>query len=97
VNARDFSELIDHAKPIGDGYEGRCPAHEDEKPSLSFKDGEKALVLTCHRGCTVPEICAALDLKVSDLFPERSNGHHTPVTAAPRRIVATYDYRDLEG
>jgi putative DNA primase/helicase len=97
VNARDFSEFIDHVRPSGDGYEGRCPAHEDERPSLTFKDGDKALVVTCHRGCTLDEICGALGLKQSDLFPKNTNGHWgLAVVPTPRRMVATYDYRDLD-
>lgn len=97
MNARDFAELIDHAKQTGDGYTGRCPAHEDETPSLSFTDGDKGLVFHCHRGCSQDEVITALGLKWADLFPESSNGHHPPTAAAARRIVATYPYRDLDG
>jgi hypothetical protein len=97
VNARDFAEFIDHATPRTEGYEGRCPAHEDNKPSLTWKDGDKALVVKCHRGCTVDQICAALRLELTDLFPESPNGHHGSSGSAGRRIVATYQYRDLEG
>jgi hypothetical protein len=90
--ARDFAELIDDARQRGENWTGRCPAHEDRRPSLSWRDGDSGLVLHCHRGCTVDEICGILKIHVSALFRE-SNGHRPARDADP--IIATYDYVDL--
>jgi hypothetical protein len=52
------------------GWEARCPAHDDRKPSLSVAEGQDGRVLlTCHAGCTVEAITAALGMEVKDLFP----------------------------
>lgn len=74
----------------GAGYSAYCPVHEADhnghKPSLSLAQGDKqSIVLTCHAGCTYPEIIAALGLEK----PAPINGK--------RRIVATYAYHDATG
>ena len=77
-----------------DGYHtARCPAHEDQRPSLSVSEGEDGrALLRCHRGCHVGEIVAELGLGMGDLFPgsERSG-------KACKKIAATYDYQDADG
>jgi len=57
------------AKPSGKGWSAFCPAHEGRPARLSIceaKDGQ-ALV-KCNAGCDIYAICAALDLRVVDLF-----------------------------
>ena len=45
-------------------------AHEDRQSNLSIAEGDDGRVLIhCHAGCTVDEICAALDLSAPDLVP----------------------------
>ncbi|MEM1553041.1 MAG: hypothetical protein QXH03_10295 [Candidatus Bathyarchaeia archaeon] len=51
----------------------RCPAHEDEIPSLDVREGERGLLLQCRAGCSVEAICAALGISVSDLFFEKQS------------------------
>lgn len=63
-------------------YIAPCPAHDDRSPSLSIREAEDGKVLLqCFAGCALEEICGALGLEVSDLFP-RTEIHHTP----PRRV-----------
>lgn len=38
----------------------RCPAHDDGSPSLSIRDGERAVLLKCHAGCDQRDILLAL-------------------------------------
>jgi len=60
----------------------RCPAHDDERPSLSIKltdDGR--ILLQCFAGCSIEQILAALRLTKADLIPP-------PVI---------YQYIDLDG
>jgi hypothetical protein len=76
----------------GDGYMARCPAHDDQKPSLSVTDGHQGgVVLYCHAGCTTEAVCAALGLELRDLAPSRaeSNGR--------RAEEARYRYVDADG
>lgn len=48
-----------------------CPAHSDKSPSLSVAlthDGK--ILLKCWAGCGYAEICAAVGIEPTDLFPE---------------------------
>jgi putative DNA primase/helicase len=38
----------------------RCPAHEDQHPSLSIRDGKRSVLVKCHAGCGPEDIIAAL-------------------------------------
>lgn len=72
-------------------WNGICPAHEDQKPSLSIDISDTgALLFVCMAGCTHEQIRRAMNLENTLLAP--------PETKTPRKqIVATYDYRDLAG
>jgi hypothetical protein len=76
-----------------DEYEACCPAHKDDKASLSIKlePGGKIL-LDCKAGCDTESVIKKLGLKWSDLFPENNNGNKPQ-----SNIVATYDYRNAAG
>lgn len=82
-------------RPTGNGNQlaARCPAHEDSRASLSVSEASDGkLLLKCFAGCTAEAICAALGVKLADLFPgtaKRNGGKPS--------IVATYDYEDEAG
>lgn len=65
--------------PAGGGWACRCPAHDDQSPSLSIHAGDDGRALVkCHAGCSVNDVCGALGLRPADLFapdPSRRNGH----------------------
>jgi hypothetical protein len=63
-----------------------CPAHSDANASLSIKKATDRLLLHCFANCLTENICAALDLKLSDLFVE-------PKIDA-KREAAIYPYFD---
>lgn len=66
-------------KKTRDGWQCRCPAHDDRTPSLSIKDGDEGCVLLhCHAGCSIDSICAALKLTSGELF------HHSDTKPAHR-------------
>jgi hypothetical protein len=52
----------------GEGWVAQCPGHADRSPSLSIRESEAKILLHCFAGCTVETICAALKIKISDLF-----------------------------
>ena len=62
---------LDRVRARGtDKWQARCPAHSDRSPSLSLRLAEDGRVLVhCFSGCTVEEICAALSIRVAELFP----------------------------
>lgn len=66
-------------------YIARCPAHDDNNPSLSIEVAASGTVLLyCHAGCELNEILEAMELTTAHLKPE------------PKE-VATYDYTDETG
>jgi hypothetical protein len=82
------------------GATDKCPAHDDNRGSLSHEEGEDGRVLViCHAGCSVNAVVTALGLTMRDLFPQerRPNGVASPRSASSRRIIATYDYTDERG
>jgi len=93
-HADKFLSLLNGVRPTSNGWEARCPCrNDDNNPSLSVALGQDDKVLvTCHRGqgCSVVEICDAVNLKVIDLYPPRPEERKLS-------LVATYDYRDENG
>ena len=60
---------FDEPKRSGAGWIVRCKAHDDHNPSLSISEGDDGRVLLkCFAGCTMKEICIALDVNETDLF-----------------------------
>ncbi|HWQ32559.1 MAG TPA: hypothetical protein VNQ79_06730 [Blastocatellia bacterium] len=94
-----FDEILKRfpdARRAGSEFKAHCPAHDDERESLTIRAGrETVAVLFCHAGCRPSAVAAARGLTMADLTGER-NGHQNGHTQRPR-ITATYDYRDESG
>jgi DNA primase len=76
------------ARRSGAGWMAKCPAHDDNNPSLSIREVDGKELLHCHAGCGQREVIEAL--KAEGPWPERPR--------SPRRqIVMTYDYTDESG
>lgn len=71
MNVEAVLARLQGVRPNGTGWLARCPAHEDRNPSLSVRDENERVLLHCFAGCTVEDICAALKIKLSDLFAKR--------------------------
>ena len=83
----------DRAKGVVRKWQACCPAHDDQRPSLSIalmQDGK--ILLHCHAGCRTDDVCRAAGLTMADLFPPGSGDG-----APPRRVVAEYVYQDARG
>jgi putative DNA primase/helicase len=91
--ARVLAALPD-ARRNGKGWQARCPVHDDRVASLSIGVGDNGgAVIYCQAGCATEDVAVALGLTMADLMPASDrNGN-----GAPKRIVATYDYRDESG
>lgn len=88
----EFLLKLSAVKPIPNGWEARCPAHEDTTPSLGVSLGRTGNILVnCRAGCAFTAICQALGLTPSDLCAPKPEPKPIP------RITATYDYRDASG
>lgn len=53
-------------------WSAKCPAHEDRSPSLSVKElPDGRILMHCFGGCGTDAVLGALQLAMTDLFPER--------------------------
>jgi hypothetical protein len=81
VNITEIVQRL-NAKRSGQGWQARCPAHNDREPSLSIKEGlDGRTLLHCHAGCSTDNVLRSLGLTLRDLFPVSSfNGarHEKP-------------------
>ena len=68
MRAAELADRITGAVQVGEKWNACCPAHQDRRPSLTFKDGDKGVLLKCFAGCRLDEICQAVGLRPSDLF-----------------------------
>ncbi len=88
----EFLLKLDRVRTVPNGWESRCPAHEDTTPSLGISVGRNGNILAnCRAGCSFKSICDALGLSMAQLAA--SKREQTEMS----RIVATYDYRDTSG
>jgi len=99
-NTSEAAEIAHALKATksSNGWEARCPAHNDTEPSLSISEGEKGkTLLKCHAGCTFEQIKDALTER--GLWrPRNANGKATNGHAVgARKVVASYPYRDRDG
>ena len=67
-----FNRIVEQTKATTTGtggqYSGLCPAHNDRSPSLSLTLTEDRILIKCHSGCSINEICSGFGIKKSDLF-----------------------------
>lgn len=95
MNVHELVERLERVVKTSNGWDARCPGHDDRKASLSVAEGaEGKILLRCHAGCELDAIVNALGLEKSDLFAEG---------AAKRRGVrrnggsTIYTYVDASG
>lgn len=88
MTANDLLRRLEVVRQRGTGrWSARCPAHPDKSPSLSIRECDRGILMHCFSGCTIDEICVALDLKVSDLFQDAPASH----TAYRERVRRTQE------
>ena len=87
------AESIAHelgGKRSGNGYVARCPAHNDDNPSLSLRDGAGKVLVKCHAGCAQQDVVEALRARGLWQSPDEYATHQ-------ERIEAEYDYVNEHG
>jgi hypothetical protein len=70
MNVESFLARLSGVRRSGCGWQAVCPAHDDKHPSLSITTRNEKILVFCHARCSIESICAALKIKVSDLFPQ---------------------------
>jgi hypothetical protein len=93
MSAAHIAEVLAGHKVQGRGgnYSVRCPAHEDDSPSLSLRDGDHGgLLAHCFAGCKPSDVLAAIERKGYKL-PE--SGQTAP---EPAQGSSEYERRQRE-
>ncbi len=76
-------------RQVAAGIVARCPAHPDQKPSLSLRQITGQALVFCHAGCATVDVVDALGLAMADLFDEPSVGIRYAYTDAAGRPTRT--------
>jgi AAA domain len=98
-NAMTAAELItrlDSVRRTSNGWQARCPAHEDRNPSLAIGEGDDGrILLHCHAGCDVEEVVRAIGLEMRDLHP--GNAFYTKGSFRVERKPSFLNVEEGEG
>jgi hypothetical protein len=74
------------------GWVACCPAHDDREPSLSIGLGDEGhVLLKCFAGCTLDSIVEAMELTVSDLFPDAPSSSDSQAKQTSRNSLSLVD------
>ena len=91
MNISDFLSHLKNVSKCSGGWKACCPAHTDRSPSLSITEGDDGRILIkCHAGCAAQQVVAAMNLTMSDLFPESTDTFNFPVIAGKSEKTASY-------
>jgi hypothetical protein len=75
-----MTDLLARLKNVvrnGDGWTARCPAHDDQRNSLSIHHRDGRWLLNCHAGCRFEKIIGAVGMSAVDFFDDEpgQQGH----------------------
>ena len=84
LQLNDVLSKLGSYKKDTNGWIATCPAHKDDKPSLSIKEDNGKAILHCFAGCEYVQVVQALGLN------ERERNEQ-------KKEVAVYDYEDENG
>ena len=93
MKINQFLSHLPNVSKTSNGWTACCPAHDDQSPSLSIKEGEGGRILIkCHAGCSNESVVSSLNLSMSDLFQnsQDSVSLDTEVTAVHALRTARY-------
>jgi putative DNA primase/helicase len=106
-HVRRVLDALRDVKQRGKAWSARCPAHDDDRASLSVSLGrDDRVLLKCHAGCEAREVVRRIGLEMSALFAPRSEGtpmRHAPPPNAPAptserpALIKSYPYVDENG
>lgn len=92
---------LDGVRVAGPGrWFARCPAHDDNTPSLSVREDGERVLIHCFTGCTADDVLTAVGLQWKDLYPDRwDRARLRPNEGAARylkKAAAALDPMDIE-
>jgi hypothetical protein len=68
----------------GGNFLVRCPAHDDDMPSLSLRDGDRGIIVHCFAGCSPADVYTAIRRKDRKLLE--------PGQTAPEPVKGSVEY-----
>jgi hypothetical protein len=92
ITAAQLADLL-AATARDEWYDAHCPAHDDERPSFSFRDGPDGLIVHCHAGCKPDAILTALRKEYPSARFKRATSHG----GASKQIAVIYPYENEQG
>lgn len=100
LTAQEVAEKIAGSGPLrrdGQRFMVRCPAHDDNNPSLGITTGHtQPVLMRCYAGCELDAILAAAGLDIADVTSgDYDVAQERPVRSA--KVVRVYRYRDENG
>jgi hypothetical protein len=96
MTSQQIISLLKQVRKHGAGYTALCPAHNDQKQSLSVKETGSKILLKCFAGCDTQAIVSALGVELKDLFTEPKPVKNA-INFQSKKIAAVYDYVDEAG
>lgn len=78
-------------------WQALCPAHQDDKPSLSVKDADGTILLFCFAGCLPKQILDSLDLTFRDLWADNPEDIYQYRNSKGNLSHEKVKYRDAKG
>lgn len=98
-NITTFLQSFKKVKSTGPNqYICCCPAHYDDKASLSiaYNPSEDKIALHCHAGCDTADILAEVGKTWADVQPTKAE-EQKPLEPWQKQLVAEYRYTDIDG
>jgi putative DNA primase/helicase len=70
---------LENVRPQGEGFQSRCPSHDDRVASLSIRENPDTgkLLVYCHAGCSFKDIMNALDIHLDSVVAREEVAHYT--------------------
>ena len=85
-----FNHIISRttAKSMGTAgsFSGLCPSHDDNSASMSITMENDRILLYCHTGCTIDDICISLGIEQTGLFASRDEKPINKVPVPPKLV-----------
>ena len=98
-NINVFLQSFNKVKRTGQNqYICRCPAHYDDKASLSiaYNPAEDKIALHCHAGCNTADILSEVGKTWKDILPTKEE-EQKPLEPWQVNLKAEYRYTDIKG
>ena len=84
VNALAYHRILDALRSAGKTVNtngiaamAQCPAHDDNRPSLSLRPIDGSVLMHCFAGCQTVDVLRAVNLEMRDLYDDRNGAVYT--------------------